>query len=167
MEIANNSTVLVLLLSQTYNIYYHLPSDKNWDLKSCKLITSVSTVNELIGLNENMNENVIKYCMLFVMKSGIAPLQEDARNKNGGYFSYKVYNKTVVNVWKDFVYLFCGGTLMKNNEDMACVNGITISPKKNFCILKIWLETLKIQNPDAVSSIENVSNTGVLFTPHF
>ena len=68
MEIANNSTVpvpLPLLLSQTYNIYYHLPSDKNWDLKSCKLITSVSTVNELIALNENMNENVIKYCMLF------------------------------------------------------------------------------------------------------
>lgn len=162
----SSSSSSFIPLSQTYNVYYHLPNDKNWDFNSYKLITSVSTVDELIALNENMNENIIKYCMLFVMKSGVTPLWEDPKNKNGGCFSYKIYNKTVVTIWKELLYSLCGESLMKNREDMKYVNGITISPKKNFCIMKIWLENLKIQNPDAVINIENLSKMGVIFKSH-
>jgi len=144
-------------------IYYHLSNDKNWNIDSYKVINSVSTVEGVVSLNENISENIIKYCMLFVMKSGVPPIWEDQRNVNGGCFSYKVYNKYVVDVWKKMVYAFCGATLMINRENMKYVNGITISPKKNFCILKIWFENLKIQNAEEVVDIVNLSRTGVIF----
>lgn len=153
-------------LNFTFNLYYHLPNDKNWDFSSYKIIKSVSTIKEIVSLNENLPDNIIKYCMLFMMKHGIVPMWEDPRNINGGCFSYKVYNKNVVGIWKQIVYAFCGGTLMNNRENMKYVNGITISPKKNFCILKIWLENMKLQNPEEVITIENLSKTGVLFKPH-
>jgi hypothetical protein len=144
-------------------LYYHLSNDKNWNFESYKLIQSVSTVEEAVSLNENLSENIIKYCMLFMMKSGVPPIWEDQRNVNGGCFSYKVYNKYVVEVWKKMVYAFCGGSLMVNKENIKYVNGITISPKKNFCILKIWFENLKIQNAEEVVDIANLSRTGVIF----
>jgi len=151
-------------LTNTYDLYYHLPNDKNWDLSSYKIIKSVSTIEEIVSLNENVSNNIIKYCMLFLMKAGVSPLWEDQRNRNGGCFSYKVYNKTVVEIWRHMVYAFCGGTLMKNRENMKHVNGITISPKKNFCILKIWFENTNLQNPEEVIAINNLSKMGVLFT---
>jgi hypothetical protein len=144
-------------------LYYHLSNDKNWNFESYKLIQSVATIEEAVSLNENLSDNIIKYCMLFMMKSGIPPIWEDPRNINGGCFSYKVYNKYVVEVWKKMVYAFCGGTLMINKENMKHVNGITISPKKNFCILKIWFENLKTQNAEEVVDIDNLSRTGVIF----
>ena len=147
-----------------FNLYYHLPNDKNWDLSSYKIIKSISTIEEIVSLNENISNNIIKYCMLFLMKAGISPLWEDQRNKNGGCFSYKVYNKNVVDIWRQIIYAFCGGTLMKNTENMKYVNGITISPKKNFCILKIWFENTNLQNPEEVITINNLSKLGVLFT---
>jgi hypothetical protein len=100
------------------------------------------------------------------MKHGIAPMWEDPKNKGGGCFSYKIYNKTVVNIWKHVFYAFCGGTLMVDRENMKYVTGITISPKKNFCILKIWIENMKLQNPESVISIENLSKMGVIFKSH-
>jgi hypothetical protein len=153
-------------LSTKYNIYYHLPNDKNWNFASYKLISSISTVEELVTINENIPDNIVKYCMLFVMKHGIAPMWEDPKNKGGGCFSYKIYNKTVVNIWKHVFYAFCGGTLMVDRENMKYVTGITISPKKNFCILKIWIENMKLQNPESVISIENLSKMGVIFKSH-
>jgi hypothetical protein len=145
-------------------LYYHLPNDKNWKFESYKLIQTLSTIEETISLNENLPNNIIKYCMLFMMKTGILPIYEDPRNIHGGYFSYKVYNKYVVDIWKKMVYAFCGGSIMTNKENMKYVNGITISPKKNFCILKIWLENLKIQNAEEVVDIPNLSRTGVIFS---
>lgn len=155
-----------LKLANTYNLYYHLPNDKSWDISSYKIINSVSTIEELISLNENLPKNIIKYCMLFIMKEGIAPMWEDPQNKIGGCFSYKVYNKYVVEIWKQMVYAFCGESLMKNKENMKYVNGLTISPKKNFCILKIWIKNMKLQNPEDVISIDNLSKMGVLFKAH-
>lgn len=157
--VAKKNSLLVKLV-----LYYHLPNDKNWKFESYKLIQSVSTIEESISLNENLPDNIIKYCMLFMMKSGILPIYEDPRNIHGGYFSYKVYNKYVVDIWKKMVYAFCGGSLMTNKENMKYVNGITISPKKNFCILKIWLENLKIQNAEEVVDIPNLSRAGVIFS---
>jgi translation initiation factor 4E len=155
-----------LKLSNTYNLYYHLPNDKSWDISSYKIIKSFSTIEELVSLNENLPKNIIKYCMLFIMKDGIAPMWEDPQNQNGGCFSYKVYNKYIVEIWKQMVYAFCGESLMKNKENMKYVNGLTISPKKNFCILKIWIKNMKLQNPEEVISIENLSKMGVLFKAH-
>lgn len=153
-------------LAHSFNLYYHLPNDKNWDLSSYNIIKTISTVEEAVSLNENLPDNIIKYCMLFMMKSGIAPMWEDPKNKNGGCFSYKVYNKTVVSIWRQIVYAFCGGSLMVNKENMKYINGITISPKKNFCILKIWIENMKLQNPEDVIPIENLSKMGVIFKAH-
>jgi hypothetical protein len=153
-------------LKDQWLIHYHYPNDKNWDISSYKLVLKIKTVEDLVSLNENMPENIIKYCMLFVMRNGINPMWEDPKNKDGGCFSYKISNKNVVSVWKQMMYALCGETLMSEKENMKYVNGITISPKKNFCILKIWLANLKLQNSDLVINIPCLSKLGVLFKSH-
>jgi len=154
-------------LNGKWNLYYHLPDDKNWELSSYTVImSSVDTVEKVILLNESIHENIIKNCMLFVMRDGVTPMWEDPRNRNGGCFSYKVINKYVPEVWRNMFCCLSGETLCSEPELNKHVNGITISPKKNFCIIKIWLDTSNYQDPGIISSILNLSKQGCIFKRH-
>ena len=154
-------------LHDKWNVYYHLPNDKNWELSSYYvIINSIETAEQVILINDLINENIVRNCMLFVMRTGITPMWEDPRNRNGGCFSYKVINKTVPDVWKHLFYLLCGEKLCVDDENNKHINGITISPKKNFCIIKIWLDTSILQDPNTIVAIPNLVKNGCLFKNH-
>jgi len=150
-----------------WNLFYHLPQDKNWGLSSYKVIMdNIDTAEKTVGIVEALSYNVIKHCMLFVMRDGIAPMWEDPRNRNGGCFSYKVINRYVPEVWKCLFYALCGETLCKDPKHNHLVTGITISPKKNFCIIKIWLTDYSLQDGAAIITIPNLEKQGVAFKKH-
>lgn len=152
-------------LYDKWNLYYHLPDNKNWDLSSYTIILNkLSTIEEVVTVNCKMGYHIIVNTMLFLMRDGITPRWEDEKNRNGGCFSFKVSNKNADQVWKNLFYLTCGESLLKKNNE--CVNGITISPKKHFCIVKIWLNNTQIQDPNMIVPIDNVSIQGCLFKKH-
>jgi len=166
MDTVSIPTQLHTLIDK-WNIYYHLPENKNWDLPSYTvLMGNIDTVESVIALNNQIHEHVVRNCMLFVMRDGITPMWEDTKNRNGGCFSYKVGNKHVPEVWKQLFYGLCGESLCIKHEHNTYVNGITISPKKNFCIIKIWLANTKLQDPNCIISIPNLSKQGCLFKKH-
>ncbi len=154
-------------LQSKWTYYYHLPNDKSWDLASYKTImSSIDSLDKLIAINENVTDNIIKNCMLFVMKDRITPMWEDSCNRNGGCFSYKVPNKVVVQVWRDLTYFMCGNALTVDPKHMEFVNGITISPKRGFCIVKVWMKNCQLQDPNIVVNVENLTKAGCLFKNH-
>jgi len=155
------------VLPARWNYYYHLPNDKNWNLASYKLIVNdIDTLEKLVAVNETVTDNIIRNCMLFVMREGVTPMWEDTSNRNGGCFSYKVSNKVVVAVWRELAYRLCGYSLTVERPHMDLVNGITISPKRGFCIVKIWLKNCILQDPNAIVDIENLVKAGCLFKTH-
>ena len=101
--------------------------------------------------------------MLFLMREGIKPIWEDTRNRDGGCFSYKVANKLVTQTWKQLSYSLVGETLTNDLKLRPNINGITISPKKNFCIIKIWLADCNCQNPEKIESVDGITSHGCLF----
>ena len=154
-------------LSNTWDLYYHSPNDTNWKLSSYKsIMKDISSVEEVLALNEKINDQVVKHSMLFLMRSGISPLWEDPRNRKGGCFSFKVINKQVNEIWKKLFYSICGESLCINNDNNKYVNGITISPKKHFCIVKIWFANCELQNPNILIDIDNLQKQGCLFKKH-
>ena len=154
-------------LNGKWVLYNHLPSEKNWSLCSYNIIMSnIDTVEKMIAINRALPENMIKFSMLFLMREGITPLWEDEQNKNGGCFSYKVINKNVLQVWRHMMYLLAGESLATQTDYNANINGITISPKKNFCIIKIWMKSSKFQDPQMVACVDNLTKHGSMFKRH-
>jgi hypothetical protein len=101
------------------------------------------------------------------MRDGVKPIWEDPKNRDGGCFSYKIPNKNVYDVWKELTYVVVGNSVSANSSFVNSVVGITISPKKNFCIIKIWMSNCKNQNPTLVSSsVKGISPQGCLFKKH-
>ena len=154
-------------LSDKWTLWAHLPHDTNWGLDSYIKIFTFGTAEETIAVTETLPSVLVENCMLFLMRDGIKPMWEDPRNKNGGCFSYKITNKNVYKVWKELSYVVVGGSISKQQNYVKNVTGVTISPKKNFCIIKIWLSDCSNQNPDVVTSdLKGLSSHGCLFKKH-
>ena len=154
-------------LNCKWNLWAHLPQDPDWTVKSYKKICQFKTIQEVIGITESLPPDLIKNCMLFIMRDGVTPMWEDPKNRNGGCFSYKVSNKNVFEVWKELTYVLVGETISNDCIFVNSVTGITISPKKNFCIVKIWMTNCNHQNPQIViNEIKNITPQGCLFKKH-
>ena len=154
-------------LSDNWTLWAHLPHDTDWSIGSYKPIYTTGTVEETIAVTETLPDILVKNCMLFLMRDGIAPIWEDPKNRDGGCFSYKVINKSVYEVWKELTYVIVGGSVSKQQTFVNCVTGITISPKKNFCIIKIWMTNCANQNPGIVTSdVTGLSPQGCIFKKH-
>jgi hypothetical protein len=154
-------------LKNKWNLWAHLPQDPDWTAKSYKKIYQFKTVEETIGITEMLPEGLIKNCMLFIMKDGIIPMWEDPKNRNGGCFSYKISNKNVFEVWRDLTYVLIGESISANTAFVSSVTGITISPKKNFCIVKVWTTNCENQNPQVITTdVKNLIAQGCLFKKH-
>jgi len=154
-------------LGDKWNLWAHLPHDTDWTINSYKKIYKFTTVEETIAIIQTLPEILVKNCMLFVMRDGIMPIWEDPKNRNGGCFSYKVSNKIICEVWRDLTFVLVGETISANISFVQNVTGITISPKKNFCIIKIWMKNCSNQNPSIVTQdVRGLSSQGCLFKKH-
>jgi hypothetical protein len=153
-------------LSDNWTLWAHLPHNTDWTLKSYIPISTFTTVEETIAVTESLPPALVENCMLFMMRKGITPMWEDPKNRDGGCFSYKVLNKNVYTAWKELTYSIVGGSVSGRAGFFDCVTGITISPKKNFCIIKIWMKNCDHQNPAVVNAIKGLQAQGCLFKKH-
>jgi len=153
-------------LSDTWILWAHLPHDTDWSIKSYTKIYEFNTLEQAVTITEMLPPKLIINCMLFLMRKGINPIWEDERNRNGGCFSYKIINKDVPGAWKQMSYLLVGETMSDNVKILPHINGITISPKKNFCIMKVWVANCLFQDATIIREVEGVSSHGCLFKRH-
>lgn len=154
------------LLSDKWVLWAHLPHDTNWSIDSYIEISTIDSIEECIELMQSIKETIVKNCMLFIMRDGINPMWEDKRNVNGGCFSFKINNKQVYSTWKNICYMLLGNTLSDSDDFMTHINGVTISPKKTFCIIKIWTSSCDFMDPGNINTIEGVSLQSAIFKKH-
>ena len=162
-------------LNNEWTCWIHYQNNDNWTIDGYKKITKITNLKEAIILIENLHENIIKKSMLFFMKDNILPLWESDDNINGGSFSYKISNNIVVNVFKSLLYKILGNTIINDEIMLNNINGISISPKKNFCIIKIWIKEKNLLNNYNLTSNKdffyihkflNIEEQLCVFKPH-
>lgn len=123
-------------LHNKWIVWFHDPSDNNWDLTSYKKIYEISTIKEFWNLYNKLDNKIIENSMFFVMRENIDPIWEHKDNINGGSWSFKIPKGNILETWMNISMALFGETINKTTKNI--INGISISPKKNFCIIKIW-----------------------------
>jgi hypothetical protein len=162
-------------LNNNWTCWIHYQNDNIWTLDRYQNITTLVTLKDAVLFIENLDENIIKKTMLFFMKDSILPLWESEDNINGGCFSYKISNINIVNIFKILLYKIIGNTLSSDENTSNNINGISISPKKNFCIIKIWMRNKNIianhdyssnKDPFNIHTIFNIEEQLCVFKEH-
>ena len=165
-KIMEQSEIEPYSLYDKWTLWAHLPHDTDWSIGSYKRIMNINSVTELITLYDCLNDKLIQNCMLFLMRKGIKPTWEDTRNKDGGCFSFKIPNKNVPALWKNLSYGLLGESLSSNPKFVETINGITVSPKKMFCIIKVWVSSCDFTDCSLFVDIDNLDKEGCLFKRH-
>tara|TARA_B110000483_G_C17997132_1_gene465833 strand:- start:49 stop:540 length:492 start_codon:yes stop_codon:yes gene_type:complete len=128
------------LLNSKWTLWYHKSDDTDWSLQSYIKLASFSSIEEFSIVYNSLEAIHVQNAMLFLMRDKISPIWESDENKEGGCFSFKIYRQDIFEAWNELSALLIGEGLLKDKNDFSCVNGISISPKKTFSIIKIWLK---------------------------
>jgi hypothetical protein len=149
-------------LHECWTLYFHDPDCSEWHEKSYHALQTVSAVEDWVGIDTAFKD-LWPNGMFFLMREHILPMWEDPHNEKGGCISFKVNKPEAPEYWFQLGARTLGEVLSKNPDASAHVCGISISPKRNFCILRVWLS--QACAPDAFH-LECPHYSQVLYKPH-
>ena len=153
-------------------VWYHNPSDKNWNIESYKDIVEISSLEDFCVLKNSWDSCLpkINEGMFFLMRKTnngcIYPRWEDKHNKNGGYWSFKVPKEHSSTAWFELMVYIIGEHGTNDPNNTMQINGISVSPKKNFCIFKIWNKDYNKSNKNILSNFDFLNMNEVIYSNH-
>jgi len=159
------SSIINFQLQNKWCLWYHELNSNDWGIDSYKKILELKNYEDLVFmLNQYDNIN----CgMFFLMKEDIKPIFEDEKNIGGGYWSLRVSKKETSNYWKKIIYYLVVEGILENSEDEEYINGISIGPKINNCIFKLWNGNYKnFNNSSLRTSIDVFKNNEIYYLEH-
>ena len=126
-------------LNTGWDLWYHSIENSNWGNDSYKSLYKIRNLHDIHFLKENIQQNYLQNGMFFVMREDIFPTWEDPDNRLGGCISFKVLSNDILDSWNKLFLNLISENISLNEKDFYEINGISISPKKEFNIIKIWL----------------------------
>ena len=123
-------------LKNKWVLWYHSLKNKSWDNKSYIKVIEIKSLYDYKLLEEIMRINHLQNGMFFLMKNDIFPTWEDPKNRMGGCISFK-YDNNILNEWLKILLVCITEDLSEYNNE---INGLSISPKKEFNIVKVWIK---------------------------
>jgi len=127
-------------LDNKFTIWFHDANEPNFNIEKFYDICSFSNVNDYIISNQILRDNykMLLNGMFFIMKNDIKPMWTDNENRDGGCISWKIEKYNSLDYWENLLMLFITDNLPVELNTYK-INGISINPKKNCNIIKLWL----------------------------
>lgn len=128
----------------TWVLWYHDPNNSDYSIESYIKILEISDVETFWTTVEAISAEAWNSGMFFFMKQGIRPLWDAPENDKGGAWSKKVDAADTNTVFLDcMVHCIAGKLLTKHNDTVV---GVTLSPKGQFHIIKVWNSTTAVSD---------------------
>ena len=138
-----------IIFDNFYTFYFHNVDENDFTIQKFKKIASI---NNMVDLSKIINTiPTITSGMFYLMKNDVKPLWEE--NIHGGFWTFKLMKKDADRIWKILILNFVSNSITKNINESNLITGISISPKINNCIIKIWT----LYNPDNTNA-SNILN---------
>ena len=125
-------------ISDKWDIWYHSITDNNWDKNSYQKIFTIDNLLDYKYITDIYQQDHYQNGMFFCMKEDIFPNWEDPDNRNGGCLSFKIPSIKIIEEWNNLLLKCIKSLILNDHYDE--INGISISPKKEFNIIKIWFK---------------------------
>ena len=124
-------------LPNEWNLWYHSIQSNDWTRKSYQKLISLKSLFDYQLILDTFQQNHYQNGMFFCMKKDVFPTWEDPLNREGSCLSFKIPSNKLIEEWNHLLFHCLNETIL--SEKNIDINGISISPKKEFNIIKIWL----------------------------
>lgn len=157
-----------VFLNDTWTLSWHDPNGADWSAESYKPVATLSTVHDFWRVGNTFNVDAWTSGSFFLMREHIKPMWEDQHNEHGGCWSMKVMRHHVADVWTNLMVSVLGETLVlpaHRTGMWSIVNGVSITPKRNFVIIRLWLADYE-RRDRAMYALGVPEYTDMLFKRH-
>jgi hypothetical protein len=135
-----------------YVLWVHSVQNNDWSIAGYQKLCTIRNISDFWKLFNNINKLNFKNNNFFLMKHIVNPIWEDESNRNGGICSLRIEMDHALKVYELLcIFLMCE----KLVADIDDINGISITPKNNWAILKIW-------NRDKTNKLDKLLHKGIL-----
>lgn len=154
-----------MAFSTPWTLWYHDPENHDYSLSSYIQVCEVGTPAEFWSVVEGVSKEKWESGMFFFMKKGVRPIWDSPENERGGAWSKKVDAADSQQTFVDLmVHCVTNQLLMTHKETLQ---GITISPKGAFHIIKIWNSDSSQNNRRLIAPTSRMRVADdVTYTPH-
>ncbi len=161
-----SSPVVHPIPTGSWTVYFHEPEDKSWTAESYKRIQVVNNWEALGAVIRELGPHKTMNGLLRIMKGDVSPLWENKANIRGGSYCLKISRRNAVEVFQRYLAAAALGTAAKDPANE--IVGVTISPKKGSCIIKVWNLNAKVFNSavDLPLLHEEVKAEEILYRAH-
>ena len=140
-----------IFFQDSWTLSFHDPADECWDfVQSYKQLCTISSVNDFLEMHAAFR-NLWSKGMFFLSRAHIQPVWEDSHHIRGGCLSFKTMKAEVHSTWFDLTSRLVGETLASAGAGAERVTTVSISPKRSYCILRIWVADETMQAPELYS----------------
>lgn len=134
-------------------LWYHSSCDTNFDVSSFKKVYKLENLTDVFDVQYSLikREKYLLNELFYLMKDDIKPVWFNDEHVDGGCISWKITKHMATKSWENLLMLFVSNAL--NDLDAKYgITGISINPKKNCNILKIWFS--KVIPPHELNSLK-------------
>lgn len=131
-------------------LWYHDPENPDYSLNGYVRIADVSTPQQLWTLVDHIPKDAWECGMFFFMKAGYKPLWDSPENQNGGSWSKKVDISNIHTIFINLMVQCATNELLVKNKDT--LSGITVSPKGQFSIVKVWNTSIDVNERSCLNT---------------
>lgn len=154
------------LLNSKWTLYFHKLNDNNWNFNSYIKLSEFNNLEDYTIISTLLKPIHIENGMFFIMREDIKPMWESEDNNKGGCISFKIYKKFIYDSWNQLTNFLIGEKILKNEKDILNVNGISISPKKQFSIIKIWFKIPEIKETTLLNNMNLFNYKDAIYKLH-
>lgn len=149
-------------LDSQWTLYYHDVNNDDFSRDTFRKVCKYSTIGEMLFMINKLT--TFQSGMFFIMRDDTSPLFKDPENINGGMWTYKIPKKDSDNIFKNLVVATSMEVLTKDPSQMPQINGLSVSPKINNLVIKIWSNNPTEKDPERLfTHIEGLDHNTARF----
>jgi hypothetical protein len=164
-ELVENSMELDSLIpTGPWTLYFHSPEETKWTLTTFSSVCTFKTWRDFWNLLDVLKTESLSEGAFFIMRDPLPPLWEHHQNIRGGCYSFRCQKKDAADVYINYII---ASMLQKLAHKDNVVNGLSISLKRGFNVIKVW--NMNAQAFHSVSDLDNtissVKDSDIIYTP--
>lgn len=153
-----------LIPTGPWTLYFHSSEETKWTLNTFVSLGSMSKWRDFWTIIDTLKDESLSEGMFFMMRDPCPPLWESHHNIRGGCYSFRCNKKEAADTYINYIIASMLGNISTNADNN--INGLSISPKRGFNILKIWnIDAHKYNTPSDLNNLTLLSDSDMLYTP--
>lgn len=147
-----------------WTLYFHSHEETKWTLTSFVNIGTMKSWYQLWAIVDTLKTETFGEGMFFIMHDPSPPLWESHHHIRGGCYSFRCYKNDASNVFINYVIATLLNVVSTDKENQ--INGISISPKRGFNIIKLWNSNSALYNKASnIVTLSSISENDIIYTP--